>query len=198
MPAFETLGEDIAPDNPPIVFKSTTSHTSLLSELEGGGFTKKLTKVDPSQLHKPVKQPSQRDYRSMLRKVTQIEMEPSAPSQQANYLTASKEYEQAGEELEKKDLIPNAATAYACAALCMYLAVGPKIAVSFLSSYAKGAPQIAKEPIFQMVRQILRGSLLKDQQILADLTSQITNVQFFSSEDVGIFEASIQKAIEQL
>lgn len=198
--AFEMLGEAATPSQSPVSFQSMASQSTLLSELKDRQFTQGLKKVDPAQIRKPPKRSTMQetDYRSLLRKVTHTELETHEPTQQMQYLQTSEGYELAAEELEKKNLIPNAATAYACAALCVYLALDVKMAVNFLSSYAKGVPLIAKESIFQTVREIFRGILLKDSQILAAVANQLPKSQFFSKEDVDVFEAAIQKAVAEL
>lgn len=197
-PATPNISEN--DDSTPLSSEPIASHTGLLSEIKGMGFTEGLEKLDPSEIKKPPKRigTPEIDYQATLQKADPAELEKRGPSQRTRYLKLSEEYERAAEELEMKELISNAAAAYSCAAMCVYLAEDAKTAVRFLTSYAKGASLIAKHSTFQAAKQVLKGTLLKDKIILLEAAQLLRKSVLFSREDKDIFEAAFRKAIKEL
>lgn len=179
---------------------SLASHSSLLSEIKDLGFTEGLAKVDPSEINKSPKRIATQeiDYQATLRKADPEELEKKGPTLRSRYLKFSEEYERSAQELEKKNMIPNAAIAYACAAMCVYLAEDARMAVGFLSNYAKGATAMAKDPTFQAAKQVLKGVLVKDKKLLLNAANLLSNSILFSREDKDIFETAIRKAIKEM
>ncbi|MFW9915909.1 MAG: hypothetical protein ACFFGZ_09905 [Candidatus Thorarchaeota archaeon] len=192
--------EDDSTPTPALSAESLASHSSLLSELKGMGFTDGLAKLDPSEVKKPPKRIATQevDYRATLRKATPEELEKKGPTFRSRYLKFSEEYERSAQQLEDKGLIPNAAIAYACAAMCVYLAEDARTAVGFLTNYAKGATTIAKDPTFQAAKQVLKGVLVKDKKLLISAANLLSNSILFSREDKDVFETAIRKAIKEI
>ncbi|MFQ5979684.1 MAG: hypothetical protein ACE5OZ_16265 [Candidatus Heimdallarchaeota archaeon] len=184
----------------PLSSEAIASHSGLLSEIKGMGFTEGLEKLDPSEIKKPPKRigTQEIDYQATLQKADPAELEKRDPSARTRYLKLSEEYERAAEELETKELIANAAAAYSCAALCVYLAEDAKTAVRFLTSYAKGVSLIAKHATFQAAKQVLKGTLLKDKILLVEAVELLRRSGLFSREDKDLFEAAFRKAIKEL
>ncbi|MHA2494779.1 MAG: hypothetical protein ACXAEL_01380 [Candidatus Hodarchaeales archaeon] len=192
--------EDDSTAAPALSSESLASHSSLLSELKDMGFSGGLAKIDPSEIKKPPKRIAAQeiDYQATLRKADPEELEKKGPTFRSRYLKFSEEYERAAQQLEDKNMIPNASIAYACAAMCVYLAEDARMAVGFLSNYAKGASAIAKDPTFQAAKQVLKGVLVKDKTLLLNAANLLSNSILFSREDKDVFEIAIRKAIKEI
>ncbi|MFX0115893.1 MAG: hypothetical protein ACFFB3_15185 [Candidatus Hodarchaeota archaeon] len=176
------------------------SHSSLLSEIKDMGFTEGLEKLDPSEIKKPPKRVATQeiDYKSTLQRIDPKDLEKPGPTLRTTYLKFSEEYERAAEELESKGMLTNAAVAYACAAMCVYIAGDARAAVNFLSSYAKGATEIAKDATFQAAKQVLKGAIVKDKLLLMEAAALLRRSALFSREDKDVFEAAIRKATKEV
>jgi hypothetical protein len=197
---FSDSDDDDSTPAPAVSDESIASQSSLLSEIKGMGFTEGLAKIGASEIKKPPKRIATQeiDYKATLRKVTPEELEKKGPSLRSRYLKFSEEYERSAQQLEDKNMIPNAAISYACAAMCVYLAEDARTAVEFLSNYAKGATTIAKDPAFQAAKQVLKGVLVKDKKILLNAANLLSNSILFSREDKDVFETAIRKAIKEI
>ncbi len=189
-PSSPSPSEQTTPEMIPL------TDSSMLKEVKEMGFTEGLKKLDESEKRIVPKKtvPTEVDYTSRLEKASPEDLEKPGETMKSQYLKFSEEYEQAAQDLENKGLLPNAAVAYACASMCIYLATTAKTAVNFLSSYSKGATEIAENTTFQAAKQVLKAALLKDNLLLVDAIQLLRKSMIFSREDKDIFETAFRKA----
>ncbi|MFX0063724.1 MAG: hypothetical protein ACFFC7_16250 [Candidatus Hermodarchaeota archaeon] len=151
----------------------------VLQELElkmkEGTLSKGLTKVDTQAIPKRV-----------------ASLDKKLEKDIADYIETAKKWEESG-------LLPNAAIAFACAALTSYIAQGAAEAAKMLVGFAKTSnPNVVNHPAFQSAKSLLLGVIKRDTTLLSNAARLLQGISFQFEEDREVFRMAIGKTREYL